>query len=56
MTAYAPLPPLPALDTLAHAGHPVLAAVAAQLSGPRPAIAFYDDSPYIPPTDPQEQS
>ena len=55
MTDRAPLPPLPDLETLT-TGRPVLDQVLAELAG-RPTtsrVAFYDDSPYVPPTEPTE--
>jgi len=51
----APLPPLPNLEALAATAHPVLADLAIQLGRPRVAIAFYDDSPYVPSAEPEEQ-
>lgn len=54
MTAV-PLPPLPDLEALTATAHPVLADLAIQLAHPRAGIAFYDDSPYVPPVEPEEQ-
>lgn len=51
----APLPPLPDLKALAATAHPVLADLAIQLAHPRDGIAFYDDSPYVPPTEPKDR-
>lgn len=45
MTTRIPLPPIPALATLAT--HPVIAALAPRLLDRRPKGAMYEDSPYI---------
>lgn len=49
MTTRTPLPPLPGLEALTRTRHPVLAATTTRLLAPRPAVAMYEDSPYIAP-------
>lgn len=57
MTTRLPLPPLPDLPDITPTGRPVLDHILTELAA-RPTTtraAFYDDSPYIPPTEPEEQ-
>ena len=51
MTHTTPLPPLPDLT----ASHPILDQILTELaSRPTARVAYYDDSPYVPPTEPAE--